>query len=98
MDNQTKCEVIRAWIDPDERVTVDFLDEKNLNAEITGCSLEVVDLALETAIPFYRQNVSIPLSQVELGEDRSKYTRDPEKPLQYGRLRLIINQDRPKIV
>ncbi|MER3423753.1 MAG: hypothetical protein C4293_11520 [Nitrospiraceae bacterium] len=98
MDNQTKCEVISAWIDPEERVTVDFFDEKGLNAEITGCSLELVELALETSFLFYRQTVSIPLSQVELGEDRSRYTRDPEKPLHYGRLRLIINHDRPKVV
>ena len=89
---------IRQWIDPAERVTVDFDDEKDLNAEVTGCNAEIVSLALETAFPHLRQDVSIPLGEVELGEDRAKYTRDPEKPLRYGRLRLIIHQTRPQPV
>jgi hypothetical protein len=94
MDGEIKANAIRRWIDPQERVTVDFEDDKNLNAEVTGCTAEVVSLALETAFPYLRQNVMIPLGQVELGEDAAKYTRDPEKPLQHGRLRLLIHQQR----
>lgn len=98
MDNETKANTIRRWIDPEERVTVDFEDERDLNAEVTGCNTEVVTLALETAFPHLRQDITIPLGQVELGEDRGKYTRDPEKPVKYGRLRLIINQKRPQAI
>jgi hypothetical protein len=28
MDNAAKLEVIRPWIDPEERVTADFVDER----------------------------------------------------------------------
>jgi hypothetical protein len=98
MDNEAKAEAIREWIDPDERVTVDFDDAGNLNAEVTGCNTEVVTLALETSFPHLRQDITVPLGEVEVGEDDSKYTRDPEKPLRYGRLRLIIHQKRPQVV
>jgi len=98
MENETKAGAIRRWIDPDERITVDFEDERDLNAEVKDCNTEVVSLALETAFPHLRQNVTIPLGEVEVGEDRGKYTRDPEKPLQHGRLRLIIHQKRPQAI
>jgi hypothetical protein len=98
MENDRKADAIRRWIDPDERVTVDFDDARDLNAEVKGCSTEVVSLALETAFPHLRQDITIPLGEVDLGEDRGKYTRDPEKPLQYGRLRLIIHQKRPQAI
>lgn len=98
MDSETKVDAIRRWIDPDERVTVDFEDEKNLNAEVTACTTAVVSLALETAFPHLRQNVTIPLGRVEVGEDATKYTRDPEKPLHHGRLRLLIHQKRPQAI
>ena len=31
MEKPNKYAMIRAWVDPEEKVTVDFLDEKNLN-------------------------------------------------------------------
>ena len=98
MDNETKAKTIREWIDPEERVTVDFDDAKDLNAAVTGCNAEVVTLSLETPVPHLRQDMTIPLGKVEVGEDRAKYTRDPEKPLRYGRLRLTIHQNRPEVV
>ena len=45
MDNAAKLEAIREWIDPQERVTVDFLDEKGLTAVITECTNEYVVLS-----------------------------------------------------
>ena len=96
MDNAAKLKVIRPWIDPEERVTVDFVDQRDLNAAITGCTTEHVDLSLETHFPHLKQHLSVPMREVEVGEDRTHYTRDPEKPLRYERLRLIISQNRPQ--
>ena len=98
MDNATKLEVIRQWIDPLERVTVDFLDEKDLSAVITGCTREHVDLAIQTRFPHLKQHVCVPMGKVVVGEDQTHYTRDPEKPLRYGRLRLMIHQKRQQWV
>ena len=98
MDNREKSQAIRTWVNPEERVTVDFEDERNLNAEVTACNEEVVDLALETAFPHLRQEISLPLGHIEIGEDPGKYTRDPEQPLHYGRLRLIVHQRRPQVI
>jgi hypothetical protein len=98
MTNEEKLRAIRPWIDPEERVTVDFSDEKDLNARITGCTAEIVDLSLETAFPHLKQDLSIPLGEVEISEDRTHYTRDPDRPLHYGRLRLTINRKRPEAV
>jgi len=94
----TKVETIRAWIDPEERVTVDFLDEQGLNAVITGCTTEHVDLYLDTRFPHLKQHLCVPMHEVEVGEDRTHYTRDPEKPLHVGRLRLLILRNRPQWV
>jgi len=94
MDNTTKLEVIREWIDPEERVTVDFDDEKDLEAVVTGCTIDHVDLSIQTHFPHLKQTVCIPLNDVALTEDPSHYTRDPEKPLRYGRLKLVIHQKR----
>ncbi|MBA2252780.1 MAG: hypothetical protein H0W13_08770 [Nitrospirales bacterium] len=98
MENETKATMIREWIDPEEGVTVDFDDARDLNAEVTGCNAEVVSLALETPFPHLRQDITIPLGKVDVGEDRAKYTRDPEKSLRHGRLRLTIHQNRPEVV
>lgn len=98
MENEEKSTMISRWVDPDERVTVDFEDQKDLNAEVTRCNTEIVTLALETTVPHLRQELSIPLGKIDVGEDQGKYTRDPEKPLQYGRLRLTIHQKRPQSV
>jgi hypothetical protein len=95
MDSAAKLEVIREWIDPEELVTVDFLDKKNLNAVITGCDAEHVDLYLDTHFPHMKQHLCVPMSQVMVGKDRTHYTRDPEKPLRRCRLRLTILQNRP---
>jgi len=51
MDKTTKLEAIREWIDPEERVTVDFDDENDLEAVVTGCTIEHVDLSIQTHFP-----------------------------------------------
>ncbi|HEY3196700.1 MAG TPA: hypothetical protein VGJ57_01710 [Nitrospirales bacterium] len=96
MDNAAKLEVIRQWIDPEERVTVDFVDEKDLSAVITGCTTEYVDLLIQTRFPHIKQTLWVPMREVEVGEDRTHYTRDPERPLQFERLKLLIHQKRPQ--
>ena len=98
MTNDEKREKIRPWIDPEERVTVHFLDENDLSAEVTGCSDVLVDLSIQTRVPHVRQRVSLPLSRIEVSEDLSHYTRDPERPLRHGRLMLAVNEKRPAIV
>ena len=98
MDSAEKAAVIRRWIDPDERVTVDFENERDLNAEVVDCDDQTVSLVLETAFPHYKQHVTLPLRVLMVGEDKSHYTRDPEKPLRYGRLRLSVDQKRPPTV
>jgi hypothetical protein len=98
MGNHEKAVVITRWINPEERVTVQFDDQRDLNAEVTGCSDQLVDLALETLVPHMRQEISVPLSDLELSEDLSHYTRDPERPLKLKRLLLIIKGKRPAVV
>ena len=98
MTNEEKHACIRQWIDPEERVTVHYLDAPDLNAEVTGCTDLLVDLSIETYVPHMKQHISIPLSQVEVSEDFSHYTRDPERPLQQSRLMLVINEKRPPII
>jgi hypothetical protein len=93
MTNEEKLQAIRPWIDPEERVTVSFLDE-----QVTGCSDEIVDLSLETRVPHIKQHISIPLRGVEVSEDPSHYTRNPDRPLQLRRLMLLINDKRPPII
>ena len=98
MTNEEKETRIRPWIDPEERVTVQFLDAPDLNATVTDCSDQLVDLSIETPVPHMTQNISVPLSQVGVAEDVSHYTRDPERPLQRTRLMLVINEKRPPII
>ena len=98
MTNEEKLKAIRPWIDPEERVTVNFLDEQDLNAEVTGCNDELVDLSLETRVPHIKQRISIPLRRAEVSEDLSHYTRNPDRPLKHRRLMLLINDKRPPIV
>lgn len=98
MTTKEKLECIRPWIDPEERITVHFLDAPDLNTEVTKCTEQLVDLSIETQVPHITQNISVPLSQVEVSEDISHYTRDPERPLQHKRLMLIINKKRPPII
>ena len=98
MSNAAKADIIKPWIDPEELVTVQFDDQRDLNAEITGCSGQLVDLALETTVPHMRQEISVPLSEIDLSEDHSHYTRDPERPLKRKRLMLVIKGKRPAVV
>ena len=98
MTNEEKLKAIRPWIDPEERVTVSFLDEQGLNAEVTACNDVVVDLSLETPTPHLKQHISIPLRSTEVSEDPSHYTRNPDRPLKLSRLKLLIKDKRPPIV
>jgi hypothetical protein len=98
MTNDEKLKAILPWIDPEERVTVNFIDEQGLNAEVTGCNHEIVDLSLETRMPHMKQRISVSLRRTEVSEDLSHYTRDPDRPLKHSRLMLIINDQRPPIV
>jgi hypothetical protein len=98
MTNEEKQKRIRQWINPEERVTVHFLDAPDLNTTVTGCTDQLVDLSIETHVSHMRQNISVPLSQIEVAEDFSRYTRDPERPLQQQRLMLVINEKRPPII
>ena len=98
MTNEEKLKAIHPWIDPEERVTVNFLDEQDLNAEVIGCNDELVDLSLETRVPHIKQHISVPLRRAEVSEDLSHYTRDPDRPLKHRRLMLLINDKRPPIV
>ena len=96
--NGQKAAAIRAWIDPQERITVQFDDQRDLSAEVTGCTDQVVSLSLDTAVPHMRQEITLPLSAVEVSEDFSHYTRDPERPLRRQRLMLIARGKRPEVV
>ena len=96
--NKQKAATIRKWIDPEERITVQFDDQRDLSAEVTGCTDQVVSLSLDTAVPHMRQEITLPLSAVEVSEDLSHYTRDPERPLKRARLMLLAQGKRPAVV
>ncbi|HQR14013.1 MAG TPA: hypothetical protein PKW52_00465 [Nitrospira sp.] len=98
MTTEDKEKVIRPWIDPQERVTVRFLDEQGVSAQVTDCNDALVTLSIETRVPYMNQHTSIPLSQVELSEDLSHYTRDPDRPLARRRLMLVVHENRPPII
>ena len=98
MTNDEKGKRIRPWIDPEERITVNFLDAFDLNATVTGCTDQLVELSIETQVPHITQQISVPLSQLEVSEDSTHYTRDPERPLQRQRLMLAIKDNRPPII
>ena len=95
MDTLEKAGLIQPWINEEERVTVDFVNEKDLNAKVIDCTDQVVELELETAAPHMKQRLILPLREIQVGEDRSHYTRDPDTPLHRSRLRLTVDQDRP---
>jgi hypothetical protein len=44
------------------------------------------------------EKLSIPLNELEVSEDPTHYTRDPDKPLQMKRLLLIVKVKRPGTV
>lgn len=96
--NEQKAAAIRKWIDPEERITVQFDDQRDLSAEVTACTDQVVSLSLDTAVPHMRQQITVPLSALEVSEDFSHYTRDPERPLKRKRMMLIAQGKRPAVV
>jgi hypothetical protein len=96
--NRAKAAMIKTWMDPDERITVQFDDQRDLSVEVTGCTDQLVFLSLDTAVPHMRQQLSLPLSTVEVSEDVSHYTRDPERPLKRKRLMLVVQGKRPAVV
>ena len=96
--NKQKAALIKQWIDPDERITVQFDDQRDLSAEVTGCTDQLVSLSLDTAVPHMRQEISLPLSSVQVAEDHTHYTRDPERPLERKRMMLIVRGKRPAVV
>jgi hypothetical protein len=96
--NKQKAAAIRKWIDPEERITVQFDDQRDLSAEVTGVSDQLVSLSLDTAVPHLRQEISLPLSTVVVSKDLSHYTREPERPLKRERLMLIAQGKRPAVV
>lgn len=98
MTNQEKEKTIRPWINPEERITVNFLDQPGLNAVVTGCNAELVDLSIETRVPHITQHISVTLRSTEVSEDLSHYTRDPDRPLKDRRLMLSVNEKRPPII
>ncbi len=98
MDNAEKAALISKWINPDERITVQFDDQRDISGEVTACSNQLVDVALDTSVTHMRQKISIPLSDVEVSEDLSHYTRDPDRPLTRKRLMLVVKANRPPIV
>jgi hypothetical protein len=95
MTNEGQQKRIRQWIDPEARVTVHFLDAPDLNATVTNCTDQLVDLSLETYVPYMTQQIAVPFSPIEVAEDSSQYTRDPERALQQPRLMLVIKDKRP---
>jgi hypothetical protein len=96
--NREKAAAIRKWIDPEERITVQFEDQRDLSAEVTEVSDQLVSLSLDTSVPHVRQEISLPLSAVEVSKDVSHYTRDPERPFKRERLMLIAQGNRPPVV
>ncbi len=99
--NRKKMEAIRPWIHPEERISVDFEDAFNLNAEVVDCTTQVVTLRLEgggLGVPHRYQNADIPLRNVTVTEDPTRYTRNPDAPLRYGRLKLIVKTKRSTAV
>lgn len=71
MTNQEKQKKIVPWINPEERITVNFLDAQDLNAELMGCSDQSVDLSIETRVTHMKQRIAVPLSRVIVSEDPS---------------------------
>jgi hypothetical protein len=98
MSRTKKLALITPWINPEERITVQFEDQGDINTVVTDCNERLVDLELETTVPHMRQKLSIPLSDIEVSEDPTHYTRDPDKPLQLKRLLLSVKGKPPAIV
>ncbi len=95
MNNPQKAELITPWINPEERISVDFTDVQGLTAQVLGCTENVVHLSFLEGFPHMKDRVTIPLGKVQIGEDRGHYTRDPKSPLQWGRLLLRVDHKHP---
>ncbi len=80
MMNKEKQTRIRHWMDPEEQVTVPFLDAPDRNVIVTNGTDRLANISIETHLPDMPQIISVPLSRVEVAEDFSHYTRDPEQP------------------
>jgi hypothetical protein len=98
MDSKDKIKKIVPWIDPEERVTAHFLDERDLVAEVTDCTEQVADLSIAPRVPHMKQRVSVPLSCTEVSEDLGRYTRDPARPFKRNRLMLVVDENRPAVI
>src|SRR5438132_4775454 len=96
MNTLQNLQTLRAWVAPEELVPDDFLDEKGLNGVITACTDDHVEMYIDTRFPHMKQHLTVPIDKVEIGEDRTHYTRDPARPLHYARLRLFVLQNRPQ--
>ena len=94
MTNVEKSALIQPWVNPEERITVDFSDTRGLTAQVTGCTEYVVHLTFSDSFPHMKKRMTIPLSLVTIGVDRQHYTRDPDTPLQW-RLKLRVDKARP---
>jgi hypothetical protein len=77
MSRTEKLALITPWINPEERITVLFADQGEINTVVTDCTERLVDVELETTVPHIQQKLSIPLSEIEVSEDPTHYTRDP---------------------
>ena len=66
MSRAEKLALITPWINPEERITVQFDDHGDINTVVTDCTEQLVDLELETNVPHMRQKLSIPLSELEV--------------------------------
>ncbi|MEO8325982.1 MAG: hypothetical protein ABI618_09040 [Nitrospirota bacterium] len=96
MTNQEKAKLIAPWVNPAERITVDFKDVTGLNAEVFGCTESVVYLLFQEAFPHMKEQITIPLAEVRVDKDHEHYTRDPDAPVLQWRLRLRVDQNRPE--
>jgi hypothetical protein len=95
---EEKAAEIAKWIDPHHRTPYKFHAQRHHSAEHTGCTEHLVSLSLDTAVPHIRQHISLPLNSVEVAEDVSHYTRDPQRPLQRKRMMLIVQGNRPAVI
>ena len=95
--NLQKAASIRQWINPEERVTVDFENEHDLNAEVIECDGQNGDVAARDRISTLANGILRFLSMISVGRIKSLHS-GPDKPVQYGRLRITVHEARPQTV
>jgi hypothetical protein len=54
MSRAEKVAIITPWINPEERITVQFDDQGDINTVVSDCTERLVDLELETPVPHIR--------------------------------------------